>query len=282
TRDVHLGVVHEAQASEVRIARALGDLVTLSEVALRFVEPLPVRTRHAEVVVGDRAPVLVVRLAVGLERAPVARQRFVEVALDVREDPQVLLGPGTELAAVPAQLQRAQEVAPRVADGVGLQVDPAERVERFRREQVAPRGVGHGVTGVAEPSRLVRFVAMVADDREAAQRFGEQRGLSRALGRRDRALVRRDGVRDAGGALLRPRIVEQVRRGADRPAGACLHGVASQRGGHGDLTRRWRGWGSGPPGPSHSGWRGYPATGRSWGWCAHLGYAGRDPTGSSR
>src|SRR2546430_10715718 len=52
---------------------------------------------------------------------------------------QVLLGPGTELAAVPAQLQRAQEVAPRVADGVGLQVDPAERVERFRREQVADR-----------------------------------------------------------------------------------------------------------------------------------------------
>src|SRR6058998_1492809 len=87
-------MVHQAQAPEVGVARALGDLVAPPEVVFRFVEPLPVRTRHAEVVVGDRAPVLVVRLAVGLERAPVARQRFVEVALDVREDPQVLLGPG--------------------------------------------------------------------------------------------------------------------------------------------------------------------------------------------
>src|SRR5205823_5309325 len=101
--DVHLGVVHQAQASEVGVARAIGDLVTLPEVALRFVVPRPVRARHAEVVVGDRAPVVVVRLAVGLEGAPVARQRFVEVPLNVRENPQVLLGPGTELAAVPAQ-----------------------------------------------------------------------------------------------------------------------------------------------------------------------------------
>src|SRR2546430_3766824 len=53
----------EAQAPEVGVARALGDLVTLPEVALRFVVPRPVRARHAEVVVGDRAPVVVVRLA---------------------------------------------------------------------------------------------------------------------------------------------------------------------------------------------------------------------------
>src|SRR6266550_503389 len=82
-------MVHQAQAHEVGVARALGDLVAPPEVVFRFVEPLPVRARHAEVVVGDRAPVLVVRLAVGLQGAPVARQRFVKVPLNVREDTEV-------------------------------------------------------------------------------------------------------------------------------------------------------------------------------------------------
>src|SRR5205807_2216122 len=159
---------------------------------------------------------VVVRLAVGREGPPITRQRFVEVSLNVRENPQVLLGSGTELAAVPAQLQRAQEVATCVGDGGGLEVDPAERVERFRREQVVPRGVRHGVTGVAEPSRLVGLVAMVTDDGEAAQRLREGGGFPRHLGGCDRGLVRRDGVGHAGGALLRAGVAQQVRRVAPR------------------------------------------------------------------
>src|SRR5207302_626634 len=80
-----------------------GDLVALPEVALRFVELLKVRARHAEVVVGDRAAMLVVRRTVGLEGPPIARQRFVEVALDVREDAEILLDPRAQLAALAAQ-----------------------------------------------------------------------------------------------------------------------------------------------------------------------------------
>src|SRR2546426_1482313 len=82
----------------------LGDLVALPEIALRFIQLLEVRAHHAEVVIGDRAAVLVVRRAVGLEGSPVACLRFIEVALDVREDAEVLLDARAQCAALPAQL----------------------------------------------------------------------------------------------------------------------------------------------------------------------------------
>src|SRR5256885_16639536 len=116
---------------------------------------------------------------------------------------------------------------------------------------------------MAEAARLVRLVAMVADYGEATQRFGEQRGLPRAFGRRDRGLVRRDGVRDASGALLRAGVVEQLRRGVHRRAATGLQGTGIQRRGHADLTMRWRSWRSGSVARSRTSRRGYPATARS-------------------
>ena len=59
-QEMHVGVVDQAQALEVDVPRPLGDLVALLEVALRFIQPVEVRAGHAEVVVGDRAAVLVV------------------------------------------------------------------------------------------------------------------------------------------------------------------------------------------------------------------------------
>ena len=103
-QDVHVGVVDQAQALQVDVPCPLGDLVALPEIALRFIQLLEVRAHHAEVVIGDRAAVLVVRRAVGLEGSPVACLRFVEVPLDVREDAEVLLDARAECAALPAQL----------------------------------------------------------------------------------------------------------------------------------------------------------------------------------
>src|SRR5207249_9169449 len=98
------------------VARALGDLVALPEVALRIVELVKVRARHAEVVVGDRTTVLIVRRSVRVERPPVPRQCFVEVALDVRQDAEVLLHPRAQLAALSAELQGAEEVLAGIGD----------------------------------------------------------------------------------------------------------------------------------------------------------------------
>src|SRR2546425_12471737 len=77
----------------------------------RFVELLAVRAGHAEVVVGDRAAMLVVRRAVGLEGPPIARPRFVEVALDVREDAEILLDPRAQLARSEEHTSELQSLA---------------------------------------------------------------------------------------------------------------------------------------------------------------------------
>ena len=245
--EVHVRVVDQAQPLEVQVARALGDLVALPEVALRFVELLKVRARHAEVVVGDRAAMLVVRRTVGLEGPPIARQRFVEVALDVREDAEILLDPRAQLAALPAQLEGAEEVLAGIDDRVRRQVDPAERVEGLAREHGVPGVARHGVAPAAQLPCLGRFAPAVAQHGEAPQRLGQRRVLARGLRCGDRRLVQRGRLGDAGRALPSPSFVQQVRRGAHRRARTCLHGSGDQRGGHRELTRRWRSWRSGSP-----------------------------------
>src|SRR3989441_12450154 len=72
----------------------------------RLVEQLPVRTLHSQVVIGDGAPLRVPRAAVRLERAGVAGDRLFEVALDVRENAQVLLHTRTQLRVRATELER--------------------------------------------------------------------------------------------------------------------------------------------------------------------------------
>src|SRR5256885_11052368 len=59
----------------------------------RSIQLLEVRAHHAEVVIGDRAAVLVVRRAVGLEGSPVACLRFIEVPLRSEEHTSELQSP---------------------------------------------------------------------------------------------------------------------------------------------------------------------------------------------
>ena len=73
-QEVHLGVIHEAHPLQVRVTRPLGDVVALSEVVVRAVVLPQVRGRDAEVGVGNRAPMLVVRCPVRLKGALVVRE----------------------------------------------------------------------------------------------------------------------------------------------------------------------------------------------------------------
>src|SRR5207247_6243538 len=107
---------------QVRVTRPLGDLVALLEVAIRPVVLPQVGARDAKVGEGDRAPVLVVRGPVRLERALVVRDRLTDLALNVRQDAKVLLGARAQLAALASPLQRLEEVLARVLDRPGLHV----------------------------------------------------------------------------------------------------------------------------------------------------------------
>src|SRR6266516_3543728 len=114
--EIDVGVVEETEPFEVGVARAGGDLVALREVAVRLGEQPSLRAHHAEVVVRDGAAVLVVAALVRLEGAGVAGQRIVEVALDVRNDAQVLLHPRPQLEARAPHAHRAQELAARAVE----------------------------------------------------------------------------------------------------------------------------------------------------------------------
>src|SRR5206468_10463223 len=108
-RHVHFGVIDQTERLQVHVADPLGEGATLPEVAVRGVEPLPVRAHHAEVVVSDRTPVLVPALTVRRQRALIARQGLAQLALNVGDDPQVLLHPRAQPTARATQLQRPHE-----------------------------------------------------------------------------------------------------------------------------------------------------------------------------
>src|SRR6266704_2521674 len=90
----------------------------------------------------NSAPVLVAATLVRLQGARVARQRALEVALNVREDAQVLLDACPQLPARAPQLHRAQKVTPRIGQCAGLEVDPAEGIQGLGREHVVARSPG--------------------------------------------------------------------------------------------------------------------------------------------
>src|SRR5207247_10124887 len=97
-RHVQLGVIDEAESPQIYVPDPLGQGAALPEVAVRRAEPSPVRAHHPQVVIGERAPVVVAAVAVRVERPLVARDGFVELAPDVREDTQILLHARAHLA----------------------------------------------------------------------------------------------------------------------------------------------------------------------------------------
>ncbi len=211
---------------EVHVADAHGDLVTLSEIAVRFLVQLPVRAHHPQVVVGDRAPVLVAGAAVRFEGALVPREGFVQLALDVREDPQVLLHARPQRAALPPDLQGAEEVQPGFLEGAGFEVQHAQCVERLRREQIVADLSRHLVAPPAQLAGLRGIVPLVADDGQAPQGLRQHGVLAVLLRRGDRGLVARNRFGDTAGPLPTPRVVEQVRSTAARSRGRRTAGIA--------------------------------------------------------
>ncbi len=78
---------------------------------------------------------LVVRVLIGLQRLAVTVPGLVELALDVRDDAEVLLGPRAQLASCAGETQRFEEMGTRIVERARLDVEAAERVQRFGGEQ---------------------------------------------------------------------------------------------------------------------------------------------------
>ncbi len=222
--DVHLGVIHQALPLQVRVARPLGDLVALLEVALGSLVLPEVGVRDPQVGIRDRATVLVIRGPVRLEGTLVVRDRLVQVPLDVRHDAEVLLDPGAQLAALTPSRQRLEEVPARVLDRAGLHVQPAERVQRFRGQQVVAGVAGHAVAAATQLARFGRLVAEMAHDRHPTQRLSQDRPLPGAVRRGDRRVITPDRLGNTRGPLVGTRVVQQVRRGARGRARTRLPG----------------------------------------------------------
>ena len=144
------------------------------------------------------------------------RDGLVQVPLNVRHDAEVLLDPGAQLAALTPALQCLEEVPARVLDRAGLHVQPAERVQRLRGEQVVAGLAGHAVAAATQLTRFDRLVAQMAHHRHPSQRFRQHRPVAGAVGRGDRRLIAADRLGNARGPLLGTRLVQQVRRGARR------------------------------------------------------------------
>src|SRR5204862_2379182 len=106
----------------------------LLEVAVGRVEPSPVGTHHPQVVIRDRAPLLVAGAPVRLERAFVAGDGFAQLALDVGENSEVLLDARAQLPARAAELEGLEKGASGVLDRAGGEMEAAQGIERFRRE----------------------------------------------------------------------------------------------------------------------------------------------------
>ena len=151
---------------------------------------------------------LVVGGTIGFDRPLVVADRFDELAADVREDPQVHLDPGTDLARFAAPLERLQEIGAGLIDRAGPQRQTAHRVQRLGGEKVVAQRTRDLEAAIAEVARPRRFVAVMQHDGEAPQRLGEHRALVATLGRGNRRFVQVDGLGDTGGALFGARVMQ--------------------------------------------------------------------------
>ena len=213
---------------QVHVAGSLGERPAFQIVLLRLGIQAEVGAGHAEVVVGDRAAVLVAGVAVRFQRSLVARQRLVQLALNVREDTQVLLHAGAQLAALATEVQRLEERLAGVIQGAGREVQAAAGVQRLRREQVVANQPGHRVAAPAQLAGAVRLIAVMPQHRQPPQGLGQHRLLFPLLRRHNRGFVTFDRFGNAAGALALAGLVQQLRAAA-----------------YGDLRRGRRGSGDG-------------------------------------
>src|SRR5262245_7976218 len=123
---------------------------------------------------------LVVAGEMRLHRALVVRYGSREVALDVGENPEVLLDARQQLARLAAELERTAQALPGLVHRARAQRQTTHRVERFGGQQVA---LGNGrdvVTAITEVAGARGIVAKVIEDRQASQRFGKDGAFARS------------------------------------------------------------------------------------------------------
>src|SRR5439155_1495392 len=94
---VHLGVIDEAESPQIRVADPLGEGAALPEVAVRRVEPSPVRAPHPPRSDGPAPP----RVAAALRPGPSARRRAQPRRLPLRNTPSLRADTRLALAPVP-------------------------------------------------------------------------------------------------------------------------------------------------------------------------------------
>ena len=172
-----LRAVHEAEPLEPHISTRLRDREAVREISLSVIPQAPIPARHSQIVIGNRAAVLVARGAIRLERAGVVRTRLDEIAVDVRQDAEVLLGAGAQLAAVPTQNQSVAEGRTGLDQLPALEGEPSQRIQRLRSEDVVFHGGRHFVATLAQTTRGFGLVAVVSHHGEAPQRLAKDRRL---------------------------------------------------------------------------------------------------------
>ena len=226
--EVHLGVVQQAQPLQVDVPDHLGELVALPEVAVRVVPEVPVRADHAEVVVGDRQAFLIPRALIRIERALVVAHRLVVLALNRREDAEILLDARAQRRAGAAQRQRAVKPLPGGVDVAVFEIESGQHIDGLGGEHLVAAGDRRLITLLARGARGGRFAAVMVQHAEPAQGLGVHGALAALFGHRNRRGIALHRLRHAARALLRAGVGEQF-AGTARPVGARLPGGRQQR-----------------------------------------------------
>ena len=138
------------------------------------------------------------------------RHRGLDLSLDVGQNAEVLFDPREELRSLPGTGERLEKMLARFLQLAGPQIQPAERIERFRGEKIVPLLAGDGVTAVAELPCRSRFVAVMAHDGQPSQRLSQHRALTGPLGSDDGGFETLDGLGDACGPFTGARFIQQV------------------------------------------------------------------------
>jgi len=192
------------------------------EIAIRRVEPPPVGAHHAQVVIGDRAAVLVAAAAVRVERAFVPRHGLVQLTLDVGDDPEILFGTRAQRLTRASEVQYFEERLARVLQRPRGDVHDAERIERFSREHVVVDVVGYVIAPEAECAGLISVPPLVPHDGETAERLRQDPLVAELLCRRDRRFVALDRFGQRPRPFALARLLEQCGRRSERSAQARL------------------------------------------------------------
>src|SRR6266496_3592957 len=245
---VDFGMIDETESLEVGVARPLGERPTLPEVTFRGGELAAVRAHHTEVVVRDGATVLIATVAVRRQGPLVAGAGLVQIALNVREDAEVLLYARAQLPARAPALERLQKRVAGLVERARHEIQATQRIQRLRRERVVTQPAGDVIAAAAQLAGLPRLVPLLVHDGEPPQRLGEHGSLPAVLRQSDRPLVAPDGVRDRPRALTLAGLAQQLGGGwrGLRPVGA---------------TRRWHKSRSAAADPSRAARGGYRSTG---------------------